>query len=370
MLTKCSISGTNDILGTTNRCGPAAMDCANDVTADKSTTVENRAMRMVNGTGTGHVRDVTGASSAGHFDRLSESCGLRSSGERTKMWRMDQRKPVLQFGEFKADLESGELYRDGLRVALQQQPFRVLAILLTKPGELVTREELRRAIWADGTFVAFERGLTSAVRKVREALGDHAAAPAFIETLPGRGYRFIAPVTDVSRKTGAVDNESPTSGFSVFHSRWRAQAAVIALMAVLEGGIGPGTYAIERLAAAEALSEYACLLKAQGRFEDGLAAIAKAHAIAPEHAKFTAELGLHLHAARRYEAELPMLLRAVEQDRGSADAWLHLGLGYARRAQFDSAIPALERAVRVSNGDGRASSWLEWARHQQGVSGS
>jgi DNA-binding winged helix-turn-helix (wHTH) protein len=286
------------------------------------------------------------------------------------MWHMDQRKPVLQFGQFQADLETGELYRDGLRVPLQQQPFRVLAILLMRPGELVSREELRRAIWADGTFVAFERGLTSAVRKVREALGDHAAAPAFIETLPGRGYRFIAPVTEFSRKTAAIANVSPAAGFSAFHSRWRAQAAVMVLMAVLEGGIGPGTYALERLAAAETLSDYACLLKAQGRFEEGLAAIAKAHAIAPEHARFTAELGLHLHAARRYEAELPTLLRAVEQDRGSVDAWLHLGLGYARRAQFDSAIPALERAVRVSNGDNRASSWLEWARHQRGGAGS
>ena len=266
---------------------------------------------------------------------------------------VDGRKPTVRFGRFEADLESGELLRDGEGVALQQQPFRVLALLLARPGELVTREQLRRAIWADGTFVAFERGLTSAVRKVREALGERADAPMFIETLPGRGYRFIAPVSVVAarpRRTSTV--------------RWFPRAAAAAMVVFLDGGVGQPTMIAERLAAAEALSEYACLLKSQGRFDDGLAAIQRAHALAPEFARFTAEVGLHLHAARRYDAEMPMLLKAVEQDRRSVDAWLHLGLGYARRSDFGRAVAALERAVEISGTDD-ARRWLAWAREER-----
>jgi DNA-binding winged helix-turn-helix (wHTH) protein len=278
------------------------------------------------------------------------------------MLAMDERKPTLRFGLYEADLDTGELFNDGVRVPLQQQPFRVLAALLNQPGELVTREQLRKTIWRDGTFVAFERGLTSAVRKVREALGERADTPVFIETLPGRGYRFIAPVSIVSapaRRAGHVERP-----------QWLARAAAIAIVVFVDGGIGPSTFAAERLAAAEALSEYACLLKSQGRFEEGLATIRRAHAIAPEFARFTAEVGLHLHAIRDYEAELPMLLSAVDQDRGSVDAWLHLGLGYARRANFDRAVPALERAAAVSRGSERVNYWLAWARQQRSSQGS
>lgn len=102
---------------------------------------------------------------------------------------------LIRFAEFVADLRSGELWRQGHRLKLQEKPFQVLAALLARPGELVTREELRQSLWPSDTFVDFEHGLNTAVNKVRESLRDSAASPRFIETLPRRGYRFIGPVT-------------------------------------------------------------------------------------------------------------------------------------------------------------------------------
>ena len=101
---------------------------------------------------------------------------------------------VLRFGAFEADLTSGELRKNGRPVKLQPQPFKLLAFLLERPGELVTRKEIRQALWGDSTFVDFEAGLNFAIMKVRETLGDSADQPHYIETLPRRGYRLIAPV--------------------------------------------------------------------------------------------------------------------------------------------------------------------------------
>jgi len=101
---------------------------------------------------------------------------------------------VIHFGVFEADLRAGELRRNGSKVKLQEQPFQILAILLERPGEIVTREELRARLWSADTFVDFDHGLNSAIRRLRDALGDSAENPSFVETLGRRGYRFIAPV--------------------------------------------------------------------------------------------------------------------------------------------------------------------------------
>jgi DNA-binding winged helix-turn-helix (wHTH) protein/Tol biopolymer transport system component len=101
---------------------------------------------------------------------------------------------VIHFGVFEVDLRSGEVRKSGLKIKLQEQPFQVLATLLRRPGEVVTREELQKAVWPADTFVDFDRGLNKAVNKIREALGDSADNPRFVETLPRRGYRFIAHV--------------------------------------------------------------------------------------------------------------------------------------------------------------------------------
>ncbi len=100
----------------------------------------------------------------------------------------------LRFGPFELDPSCGELRRDGVRIKLQGQPIQVLEILLEKPGELVSREEIRQRIWSADTFVDFDHNLNTAVKKLRQALGDEADSPRFIETLPRLGYRFVAPV--------------------------------------------------------------------------------------------------------------------------------------------------------------------------------
>ena len=102
----------------------------------------------------------------------------------------------IKFGVFEADLRTGELTKLGKRVRLQEQPFQLLAMLLEKPGELVIREELRERLWPK-TIVDFDHGLNKAISKVREALGDSAENPRFIETVASRGYRFLADVAVV-----------------------------------------------------------------------------------------------------------------------------------------------------------------------------
>src|SRR5580698_3048503 len=100
----------------------------------------------------------------------------------------------IKFGLFEADLSTGELRKSGTRIRIQAQPFRVLTFLLEHPGEVVTREEIQQRLWGEHTVVDFDHSLGTAINKIREALGDSAENPRFIETLARRGYRFIAPV--------------------------------------------------------------------------------------------------------------------------------------------------------------------------------
>ena len=99
-----------------------------------------------------------------------------------------------RFGAFEADAATGELRRQGVRVRIHAQPFQVLMMLVERQGEVVTREEISRELWPDGTFVDYEHGVNSAVNRMREALGDKANSPRFVETLARKGYRFVAPV--------------------------------------------------------------------------------------------------------------------------------------------------------------------------------
>jgi eukaryotic-like serine/threonine-protein kinase len=108
----------------------------------------------------------------------------------------------IRFGSFELDLKTRELRKRGIKIKLQDQPFDVLAVLLERPGQLVTREQLQARIWAGNTFVDFDRGLNKAISRIREALGDFAATPRFIETQSRRGYRFIAPISDLNVETG------------------------------------------------------------------------------------------------------------------------------------------------------------------------
>jgi len=168
---------------------------------------------------------------------------------------------VIRFGIFEADLRAGELRRNGSRIRLQDQPFQVLARLLAKPGELVTREELQSQLWPADTFVDFEHGLNAAVKRLRDALGDSADNPRFIETLSRRGYRFIAPVydsattlADPAQSTHPVPPPQPPQTFPrAHHYYW--QIALVTCLVLLFGIFG-GWQAGHRSAASIRLSEH------------------------------------------------------------------------------------------------------------------
>ena len=150
---------------------------------------------------------------------------------------------VIRFGVFEVDLRAGELRKQGAKVRLQEQPFQVLQVLLEKPGEIVTREELRKRIWPSDTFVDFDGGVNNAIKRLREALGDRADTPRFIETLPRRGYRFIRHANG-SRAATPTGQESPTreGGSAVSRRRLRiglnASLTIIVLLIALLG-LGP-----------------------------------------------------------------------------------------------------------------------------------
>jgi cholera toxin transcriptional activator len=127
-----------------------------------------------------------------------------------------------RFGIFEADSTTGELRRQGVRIKLHAQPFQLLFMLLERPGEMLTREEICRELWPDGTFVDYEHGVNSAVNRLREALGDKASNPRFVETLARRGYRFLASVERIELEPEAKPSTSeisqnqpaePTPGF-------------------------------------------------------------------------------------------------------------------------------------------------------------
>jgi len=137
---------------------------------------------------------------------------------------------IVRFGVFEADLAAGELHREGALVKLQDQPFRLLALLLERPGTVVTREELRAALWPDGSFVDFEYGVNTAIKKLRYALGDSADNPRFVQTLPRKGYRFIAPVNPEGPLQPTADTPSAAAS-PKRHGTWMFAAALAALLA-------------------------------------------------------------------------------------------------------------------------------------------
>ncbi|MGC1904500.1 MAG: winged helix-turn-helix domain-containing protein [Candidatus Acidiferrum sp.] len=191
------------------------------------------------------------------------------------MYQASNRTTRFRFGVFEADLNSAELRKNGSKIKLQEQPFQVLAVLLEKPGEVVTREELRASLWPEDTFVDFDHGVNAAIKRLRDALGDSAESPRFVETLARRGYRFIAPVTDATNdgqngkrsnettfatKTPApvTSSDAPAPGITSrelapqrFH-HWRFVVAAAALLVV---GTSAGWVAAHRLTPHVRISE-------------------------------------------------------------------------------------------------------------------
>ena len=147
---------------------------------------------------------------------------------------------LVRFGVFELRPRTGELRKNGAKVRLEGQPIQILTLLLERPGELVTQDEIRTRLWSDGTVVDFEHCIKTAVRKLRQALGDDADAPRYIQTLPRRGYRFIAPLSPLTAGSPAtVENGPPWRASSVNTTRWKqaALAGAGALMAALSFGV-------------------------------------------------------------------------------------------------------------------------------------
>jgi TolB-like protein/DNA-binding winged helix-turn-helix (wHTH) protein/Tfp pilus assembly protein PilF len=152
-------------------------------------------------------------------------------------------RQCVRFGAFELDFRSEELRKHGSKVKLQGQPAKILAILLARPGEMVTREALRKELWPEDTFVDFDSGLNSAIKKLREALGDSRESSRFIETLPRRGYRFIAPVEKADPAAPSTSYEPPVQALAGRRlSRYRLPvmvgAGVLALLFIFVGTYG------------------------------------------------------------------------------------------------------------------------------------
>src|SRR5579864_3518942 len=135
---------------------------------------------------------------------------------------------TLRFGLFEVDLKSGELRRSGTRVRLQDQPLQILLTLLERPGEVVTRDELRTRLWPTDTFVDFEHSINTAVRRLRDSLGDSAENPRFVETVARRGYRFLAPVSGMVE--AVAPREIPTAPVRSARRWWILGVVAVALM--------------------------------------------------------------------------------------------------------------------------------------------
>jgi Tol biopolymer transport system component/DNA-binding winged helix-turn-helix (wHTH) protein len=159
----------------------------------------------------------------------------------------------LRFGLFEADLRTGELFRDGSKVRLQEQPFQILAMLLDRPGEVVTREQMRDALWPADTFVDFDHSLNAAIRRLRDALGDSAENPRFVATVARRGYRFIAPVDGAGSVPQPV--EPPVPEIAPKKPLWRRLPWAIGIAAVLVIGISIGFHAARRFSTPAQLSK-------------------------------------------------------------------------------------------------------------------
>ena len=135
---------------------------------------------------------------------------------------------LFRFATFEADETTGELRKQGMRVKLNAQAFQTLVLLLENPGQLVSRDAIRQRLWPEGTFVDFDHGLNSAVNRIREALGDSAATPRYIETLSGRGYRFLAEVHVIPNGSSAAPPKTPSLGSATPEAAAEAPFALLA----------------------------------------------------------------------------------------------------------------------------------------------
>src|SRR5258706_3267855 len=183
------------------------------------------------------------ASNGLNAGNIFESGSYLSMGKDLGIPVTDHANDLVSFGSFEAVLRAGELRRNGSKVRLQEQPFQVLTVLLERPGEIVTREELRNRLWPADTFVDFDHGLNAAVKRLRDALGDSAEIPGFVEPLGRRGYRFVAPGGGRPNGTGWDTKAESVPA----RSARRNFITIFAVLAVFLMGTGAGWVAARRL---------------------------------------------------------------------------------------------------------------------------
>ena len=287
---------------------------------------------------------------------------------------------VIRFGVFDAHIDAGELYKRGRLVRLQQQPFGVLRVLLERPGEVVTRDDLRNVLWPEGITVDFDQSLNKSVTKLRDALGDLAASPRFIETLPKRGYRFIAEVrsTDDGLREIIADLIEPTSAAApdTPHLRetrpaWIPGLSTIAVLALTTLGLGvaapPGNHLEARadsVRKAGSVATRSPIFAARDAYDRGRAALsrrseeslqlalehfARAIALSPRYAE--AYVGLADSWSLLASDGLVDPLEAMPRARDAANRALMLDASLAR------AHAALGRTTMIFDWDWRTAGW-------------
>jgi len=258
---------------------------------------------------------------------------------------------VVRFGAFTLDRSTGELTRHGHRVPLQDQPARVLALLIARQGEIVSRDELRRLVWLEGTFVEFDTGLNASISKIRRALGDSALNPRFIETVPKRGYRFLA---DVHGCLAQIPVEPPTPPVVPVPPRSRAWRDLI----------GP---AVMLMAGVIAIAMY--MIPERGSSPVGPDVPIRSDPVSPRRPALGPDLFLvgSYHRSQAFksslEAGIEQYRRATSQDPRQAAAYAALadcysGLGLSDqmrpREAFPQAAAAMSRALALGNRDAHA----------------
>jgi DNA-binding winged helix-turn-helix (wHTH) protein/Tol biopolymer transport system component len=275
---------------------------------------------------------------------------------------------VVKFGLFEVDPRAGELRRNGVKVKLQDQPFQVLAMLLERPGEVVSREELQRRLWPADTFVDFDHSLNAAVKRLRDALGDSADNPRFVETLAKRGYRFLAPVAgiDGNSANGHAAKAAEIPGKRKSH-RWQVALAALLAAACISVGWHIGHRATSPVLPREVrvtanspdAPVYFAAISADGRYlayTDPRGVFVREIATEESH-KLSLPEGLRVQTASWYPDGSHLLAQAMTEDEENWSLWNIPVLGGAPRRLADNAVGARVspdgKQISFVRGDGK-----------------